>query len=326
MATKDDVLDYLRKNSEVSLSGEEIAKNLGVSRAAVWKAIKSLRDDGYSITAATNRGYMLLGDNDFLSAGQITSMLNGKAKEYRVTVFDRIDSTNLYLKGEAAKGAKDGTVAIAASQSKGRGRLGRRFISDKGGLYMSLLIRPDMSAEKSLFITTAAAVAVCRAIEKESSLTAGIKWVNDIFINGKKVCGILTEGASDFESGRLEYAVVGIGINVEEPKGSFDSEIAGIAVSLYGKHSPDNAKNRLAAAVLNELAKVLSEPDNKNTADEYRRRSVVIGKRVNINSENGIISATVEDIDDDAAIILKTDDGKLLRKTSGEISIRSNMI
>lgn len=322
MATKDDVLKLLINSGDTALSGEEIAGKLGISRTAVWKAIKSLRADGCSIAAVTNKGYTLYSRNDTLSAADITDMLTGDAKEFCVTVFDEIDSTNSYLKSKAASGAKSGTVAVAARQTAGRGRYGRKFVSDNGGLYLSLLIRADITTEQSLFITTAAAVAVSRAIESVCDLEAGIKWVNDIFINGKKVCGILTEGASDFESGKLEYAVVGIGVNVTDPKGGFAPEIADIATSIYGTSAPENAKNRLAAAILNELARVLASPNDKAIASEYRNRSFVIGKQVDIISGDGTICATVQDIDDSAAIILKTDDGQIIRKNSGEIRIR----
>ncbi len=321
MSTKGDVLALLNQSENISLSGEEIAKKLSISRSAVWKAIRSLRSDGYGIVASTNRGYRLEKGNDILSAPAIKSMLDN-AKEYEIISLEQIDSTNSYLKKAASEGAKDGTVVIAESQTNGRGRLGRRFVSQSGGLYMSLLIRPELSAEKSLFITTATAVAVCRAIEKVTDKNVGIKWVNDIFLNGKKVCGILTEGASDFESGRLEYAVIGIGLNIVEPVGGFDSEIRDIATSLFGEGAPSGTKNALAAAILNELSVLLKNPYGKETADEYRRRSIVIGKEVDINHNDSIARAIIIDIDDNAAIVLKTDDGKIIKKTSGEISIR----
>ncbi len=256
-----------------------------------------------------------------LSAEKIKEMLVGGAEKYSITIFDEIHSTNSYLK-EKAEGLADGTVIIAKRQTAGRGRLGRSFVSDRGGLYMSLLIKPNLEAEKSIFLTTAAAVAVARAIEEVSGKDTGIKWVNDIFIDGKKVCGILTEGATNTEDGLLQYAVIGIGINVTEPEGGFAKEIADIAISVFGKASPENAENELAAKILNQLSIVLNSPQESEILDQYRQRSIVIGKKVDIIYEDASLSATVTGIDDSAAIILKTEDGKIIRKTSGEISVR----
>ena len=214
MTTKESVFELIKSEDGKAISGENIAKSLSISRAAVWKAINALRKDGYSISAVTNKGYWMNGD--YISKSDIEAHLNDK-NSFSITVLKEVDSTNTYLKNAAEKGEKDGSVIIAETQTAGRGRIGRNFYSDKGGLYMSILIRPDMPTERSLFITTGTAVAVSKAIEKTSGKSVGIKWVNDIFIGGKKVCGILTEGTSNFETGQLQYAVVGIGINVTEP-------------------------------------------------------------------------------------------------------------
>ena len=319
MTTKERVFELIKSEDGKAISGENIAKSLGISRAAVWKAINALRKDGYSISAVTNKGYLMNGD--YISKSDIEAHLNDK-NSFSITVLKEVDSTNTYLKNAAEKGEKDGSVIIAETQTAGRGRIGRNFYSDKGGLYMSILIRPDMPTERSLFITTGTAVAVSKAIEKTSGKSVGIKWVNDIFIGGKKVCGILTEGASNFETGQLQYAVVGIGINVTEPKEKFNPEIADIATAIYDKNEPYGIKNRLAAEILNQFSEIIKAPDNKAVIDEYRARSIIIGKEVNIIENGEVKSATVVDIDDTAAIILKTDDGKIIKKTSGEISIK----
>ena len=251
----------------------------------------------------------------------ICELLKNGAKNYNVTVFDEINSTNSYLK-DNAENFKDGTVIIAKRQTAGRGRLGRSFISERGGLYMSLLIKPSRCAEKSLYITTATAVAVAKAIETVSDKKTGIKWVNDVFIDGKKVCGILVEGMTNPKTGLLDYAVIGIGVNVYEPENGFDGEIKDIAASVFGKRNNNGDIVRLAAEILNQLSAVLAEPRSKKTANEYRNRSIVIGKEVDIIQDGDAVSATVIDIDDDAAIILKLCNGDIIKKTSGEISIR----
>ncbi|MBQ2815643.1 MAG: biotin--[Clostridia bacterium] len=319
MTTKERVFELIKIEDGRAISGENIAKALGISRAAVWKAINALRKDGYSISAVTNKGYSLSGD--YILKSEIEAHLNDK-NAFSITVLKKVDSTNTYLKNAAEKGEIDGSVIIAETQTAGKGRLGRHFYSEKGGLYMSILVRPNMPTERSLFITTGTAVAVSRAIEKICEKNVGIKWVNDIFLNGKKVCGILAEGASDFETGRLQYAVVGIGINVTEPKGKFNKEIADIATAIYDKDEPYGIKNRLAAEILNQFSEIMNAPDDKTVIDEYRARSIIIGKEVNIIENGELKTVTVADIDDTAAIILKTDDGNIIKKTSGEISIK----
>lgn len=319
MTTKERVFELIKIEDGRAISGENIAKALGISRAAVWKAINALRKDGYSISAVTNKGYSLSGD--YILKSEIEAHLNDK-NAFSITVLKKVDSTNTYLKNAAEKGEIDGSVIIAETQTEGKGRLGRHFYSEKGGLYMSILVRPNMPTERSLFITTGTAVAVSRAIEKICEKNVGIKWVNDIFLNGKKVCGILAEGASDFETGRLQYAVVGIGINVTEPKGKFNKEIADIATAIYDKDEPYGIKNRLAAEILNQFSEIMKAPDDKTVIDEYRARSIIIGKEVNIIENGELKTVTVADIDDTAAIILKTDDGNIIKKTSGEISIK----
>ena len=183
MTIKQQVLKILLENKDKSVSGEILAKKLFCSRNAVWKAIKSLKDDGYKISAVTNKGYRLLEETDCFTAETVKKYLNF---DNEITLLEEVDSTNNFLKQKAENGALDGLVAVAKSQTGGKGRLGRSFFSPNSGLYLSILLRPDFSAEKSLFITTAAAVAVLKAIEKFTNKKAGIKWVNDVFIENKK--------------------------------------------------------------------------------------------------------------------------------------------
>ena len=317
--TKEQLLELIKSANGNAVSGEMAAKTLGISRTAVWKAVNGLRQDGYNIAAVTNKGYFINGD--YLSKDEIEAKLDNKNR-YSITVLNKVDSTNTCLKKAAENGEKDGAVIIAESQTAGRGRLGRNFYSEQGGLYMSILVRPDIPTEKSLFITTATAVAVSRAIEKVSEKKTGIKWVNDIFIDGKKVCGILTEGASDLETGRLQYAIVGIGLNVVEPEGKFNKKIRDVATALYKKDAPYGVKSKLAAEILNEFDKIIKAPDDKSVIDEYRSRSIIIEKKVDIIENGKTKTATVIDIDDSAAIILKCDDGAIIKKTTGEISVK----
>lgn len=217
MTTKELVLDYLLKNAGKSISGEEIASHAGISRNAVWKAVRELRKDGYDVSASTNRGYSLA-ESDLLSAQAIRAHLpsDSAAANTELIVYDTIDSTNKAAKELAISGAGHGTAVIADRQTAGRGRYSRSFYSPSGsGLYMSLILRPSLlQFDDPTAITAFAAVAVSDAIQAVTGKQAGIKWVNDLFLNGKKVCGILTEAVTDFESGNIEWIVLGIGTNV----------------------------------------------------------------------------------------------------------------
>ena len=229
MRIQDAVLDALEKNRGEYLSGEQLASSLGVSRNAVWKAIQKLEEAGHKIRAVPKRGYTLAPESDVLTVQSVSRFLDTDMPVY-LQVQTEVTSTNTLLKAQAEQGAPEGTVLIAESQTAGKGRLGRHFTSPPGtGIYFSLLLRPHCTAEKSLFITTTAAVAVCEAIEQVTGLNPQIKWVNDVYLNEKKVCGILTEASVDFENGGLNWAVLGIGINIAVPEEGFPEEIRSIA-------------------------------------------------------------------------------------------------
>lgn len=239
---------------------------------------------------------------------------------FDIHVSDSVDSTNNVLKRLAAEGTPSGYMLFAREQTAGRGRLGRSFFSPECGIYVSLLLRPLTPPERTLFFTTSAAVAVCRAIERETDLKAQIKWVNDVYIGSRKVCGILTEAS--VANGVTDWAVIGIGVNVTPPKGGFPPEISDRACALYeaGK-CPDGAINRLAAAIAEELEKVLSE-QHSVTAEEYRRRSMVVGMEVTAIDGGHERKCKVLDIDSEAALLVEYDDGTNGKLYSGEVSIK----
>lgn len=303
--------------SRKPLSGEELAAQLGVSRNAVWKSVNLLRKSGYKINAAQNRGYMLAPDNVKLCAAQFNSRLNG----CNAIVFDRVDSTNAILKEMAEQSAPEGLVAAALSQTAGRGRLGRSFCSPDGGIYFSILLRPEFAPELTMLATAAAAVAVCRALENNGSGHCMIKWVNDVYINGKKVCGILTEGAFDAETAGLRYAVVGIGINLTEPQGGFPPEIADRAAAVFGeKRLGSEQTARITADVVNVFMDFYRSLEKKEFMEEYRARSWLNGKTVTY-SRNGVSeSGTVREIDGDARLIIESG-GEITALSAGEVTI-----
>jgi len=322
MAIKNRLVELFENRKGEYVSGEAIAKELGVTRTAVWKAVRSLQDDGYPITAVPNKGYMLSGDTDVISSAGICKYLGGLSPLPDIEVYRTVTSTNSILRQKAEVGAGEGTVVVASEQTAGRGRLGRSFFSPADtGLYISVLLRPALPAERSTLITTAAAVAVCDAIEAVSNARPGIKWVNDVFIDGRKVCGILTEASFHMESGRLEYAVLGVGINVYEPENGFPDDIRDIAGSLFPKRIPD-ARNRLAAEFLRRFMGIYENLDTAAFVDEYRRHSLAIGRQVTVISARGSRPAEAIDVDEECRLIVRYRDGQTDVLSSGEISIK----
>jgi len=324
MSTKDTVLALFEKNKGFFVSGERIAEELDISRTAVWKAVKKLQSEGYEIKAITNRGYCLDKDSDVLTVRGIRSCLSEECTQIlRPEVFVRVDSTNNVCCEKAEAGENEGYVAVSGSQSAGRGRRGRDFFSPAGsGIYMSILLRPEGFSQKQILkLTTMAASSVSEAIEAVSGRQAGIKWVNDIYMDGRKVCGILSEAAYNGTDPDPEYVIVGIGINAYTPKEGFPKVIENIAGSIFDYPSP-NLKNHLAAEVLNRFMGYYKGYSDKDCFEEYRNRSIVIGKNIEVLKKTGPVSARAIGIDDDCGLIVRYEDGSEEVLNSGEISIR----
>ena len=322
MTTKEKLLEWLDGNKGVYFSGEEIAKKLSISRAAVWKAVKSLQNEGYAIDAVTNKGYCLSEKTDILSAQGIQKYFHPTIPKMDISVLSSVSSTNAAVREKVNQGAKEGLILLANAQTSGRGRFGRSFFSPEDtGIYMSLLLRPkSYTAEQAVGITTMAAVAVCEAIEAVSTERAEIKWVNDIFVRGKKVCGILTEASFDLENGMVEYSVLGVGINVYPPESGFPHEMETIAGSIFHTRQND-AKNRLVAEFINHFYAYYTAQDRSEYVARYRARSLVIGKQVKLISANESKQALVLGIDDRCRLLVRDADGKEACYASGEISI-----
>lgn len=239
-----------------------------------------------------------------------------------VIILDETDSTNNVARSLAHRGIKEGTVIIAKKQTQGRGRMGRSFLSSsENGLYMTLFLKPEIPPAECIGITVMCACAVAEAIENISCKKCYIKWVNDIFIGDKKACGILTEASCDFVSGSFDYAIVGIGVNVSDPEGGFDEEIKDIACSVYGKNAPVGIKNRLCAEIINNFMAYYRNFSDKSYMKNYRRRSNIIGRTVDVYRGNEIISGICTDIDNEANLVLQTDKGEV-RFNSGDARVR----
>ncbi len=321
---KNEVLRFLETHREDYISGEEMAEALQVSRTAVWKAVGALREDGHSIEAVSRRGYRLAEDSDVLSEAAVGACLQ-YADPSRLTVLPVTDSTNLRVKALALEGAPHGTVVLADAQTGGRGRLGRSFVSPPGsGIYLSLLLRPDRpgtSLGAAVPLTTAAAVAVCEAVRELTGREAGIKWVNDVYIGRRKICGILTEAAADVETGSLDYAVVGIGINFRENPGAFEGEVLERAGWIYGKEEKGVRRSALAAAVIDRMLQYADHLQERSFIDAYRKYSIIIGREIRCFRGKESFDAVAVDIDADGGLIVDTAEGRKTLST-GEISVR----
>ncbi len=322
MDTKSRILEILISSAGASVSGADMARELGISRNAVCKAVAALKKEGWDIKSATNRGYTLTA-TDLLDPTEIEELLP-HLPQVKVKYFESIDSTNDQARQMAAAGADDGTVVLAVTQSRGRGRKGREFYSPSGsGIYLSLVLRPKFSAEKSLLITVAAAVAVAKALDKTCGTDAKIKWVNDVYCRGKKVCGILTEAAMNVETGGLDWAVLGVGINVYEPKGGFAPEIRHIAAAAHVGDICPGLKNNVTAQFLSEFYELYGRIESADFMAEYRRRSNVIGTDITVWRGNEVFDARALDIDTNGGLVIALADGSTQVLQSGEITIRS---
>ena len=322
MSTKTRVLALLEAQRGESISGERLAGMLDVSRNAVWKAVKELQKEGYDIVAVTNKGYCLSDENDIVSIAGIKPFLSEKSQPYanKIQIYKSLESTNKTAKEMAVAGAAHGTVIISDCQTMGRGRYSRNFFSPAGGLYMSLVLRPEgLRFENPTAVTAFAAVAVCEAIESISHKVPEIKWVNDIFLDGKKVCGILTEAVTDFESGGLDWIVLGIGINVSIPTEDFPTELQPLATSLYPEGKRPGVRNQLAAEILNRILGYKTPPQEAEIFDKYKKRLMVLGKKITVIQNQEEFCATAVDIDAAGHLVVKKESGETIVLVSGEI-------
>lgn len=241
----------------------------------------------------------------------------------KLRAFESLDSTNTYLKKAAAQGAPEGTAVIADEQTAGRGRLGRSFASAAGrGIYMSLLLRPDAPADCAQSLTAVAAVAVCRALEKTCGIYAGIKWVNDLYLRGRKICGILCE--SSVKNGELDYAVLGIGLNVSTREEDFPAELRDVAGSLFTQTGRGFERGAIIAAILAELDALYAAWLDGPAAclEEYRRRCIVLDRQLTVSAPHGEFEAVAENISADYGLIVRLPDGTRRTLRSGEVSIK----
>lgn len=321
MGTKEQLLRLLEDNRERYVSGAAMAQAIGVSRNAVWKTVEALRAEGYAIDAVTNKGYALSQENDLLSPQGIERFLPPD-HPFSIVVRKRVDSTNSEARRRAAEGAPEGTVIVAEEQTAGKGRPGKTFFSPATtGLYLSIVLRPALAADRGQFLTCAAAVAGAQAIEQVTGKEALIKWVNDIYCDGRKVAGILTEGMVDMESGRFEHAVLGIGVNVKPPAEGFPLDISEVAGSVLDDHT-GAVRCELAAAILARFWNLYRHVADASFYDEYRRRCFLLGQPLVVRQGSSRVRARAVDLTHDFKLVVELPDKTRRELPYGEVSAR----
>lgn len=332
MTVKESVLQALTENEGIYFSGGKLADDLGVSRAAVWKAVKALQEEGYRIDSVTGRGYCLTKERAPLTEEGIRQTLPMRYRDNGIYVYDVIDSTNTRARQIAAdpsqaKASLHGSTVIALQQTAGKGRLGRSFFSPKEGVYLSIIVKPDFDLSRSVLVTVATAAAVAEAIDAVCGQQerAMIKWVNDVYLEGKKVCGILTEGIMDFESGQIDHLVIGIGVNTNLE--GFPEDLLRVAGAVDGDYS----RSALAAEIITRVLDYVGDIDARKFMDSYRDRSLLIGRQIRVfkgvyraDPEKDLtgIPATVLGIDEDGGLQVIYTDGSRETLTTGEVTVR----
>ena len=322
MSTKEAVLQLLQY-AQGDLSGEQLSQQLGLSRAAVWKAVRALRAEGYEIAAGTNRGYRLLSQPDALTREAVAEALAGHPWAQRVTVCQSVDSTNRMARQMAAQGAPSGTCVIADRQTAGRGRRGRSFYSPPGeGLYMSVVLRPRALPEEIMNLTALVAVGACDAVESVCGERPGIKWTNDLVFGTRKLAGILTELSVVAETMETDYVVVGIGVNCAQS--AFPEELREIATSIRMECGTPVDRCVLAAALLREFSRMEDALMTQRDAwlREFAENCVTIGRDVRILRAGTERAAHADGIGPEAELLVTYPDGTKDAVTSGEVSVR----
>ncbi|GMQ63225.1 biotin--[acetyl-CoA-carboxylase] ligase [Vallitalea maricola] len=319
---KEKIIQLLNEADDY-ISGEEISKQLGVSRTAIWKVINRLKEEGYEIESVTRKGYRLLSSPDILNSEELHYNLNTEIIGNKIINFDKLDSTNQQAKKLALEGSKSGTVVIAEEQTAGKGRRGKMWVSPPGtGIWMSIILRPSIMPENASMLTLVAGLAVCKAVREITSLEAAIKWPNDIVVNGKKICGLLTEMNSEIDF--INFVVVGIGINVNIEK--FPAELDNIATSLMIEGNQSYQRKRLVKRTLeifeDYYKKYLETEDLTKMIKEYNEHCINIGRKVTVTGRKQGITGNVKCVTNKGELIVTNQQGEDIVVTSGEVSVR----
>nr|WP_317331765.1 biotin--[acetyl-CoA-carboxylase] ligase [uncultured Romboutsia sp.] len=318
---RDKIIKVILDSKDYSISGEELSKKLGVSISEIWKHMKALKEEGYNVESVNRKGYRLIeGQEDFLTYQNISNKLETKIMGNNIVHFETIDSTNNYAKKVASQ-ELEGTVIISEEQTKGKGRIGRPWHSkSKEGIWMSIILKPNMIPQKAPFITLIAGASIVKALN-DLGVETTIKWPNDIIINNKKIAGILTELSAEIE--RINYIVLGIGINIKTME--FSQEISEIATSLY-KEGHTISRVDTIRKILKEFEylylKYINEGSKEETLDICRQYSSIIGKDVYLIKDEEKELVRCLDINQEGNLVVQTKDNIIRELISGEVSIR----
>ncbi len=319
---KADIIKTL-KERQGYVSGQELCRQLGVSRTAVWKVIKQLEAEGYEIQAVRNKGYCLVEMTDRLSGAEIESCIKGGLIGNRVVYFEETDSTNTRAKALAEEGAPEGTLVVAEKQNAGKGRRGRGWSSPPGsGIWMSVILRPDMEPSRASMLTLVAALGVSEGISRVTGIMPGIKWPNDLVLSGKKICGILTEMTTELDS--IQYVVIGMGINVNTDE--FPTEIRDRASSLYLESGRTWKRGSLIGAMAHAMGEYYEEflkvKDLSLLKEEYEKGLVNLNRRVTVLAREGAWDGICRGIDSQGELLVERENGDVRQVLSGEVSVR----
>lgn len=309
--------------ADIFISGEDISRSLGVSRTAVWKHIKKLRDEGYDIISVTNKGYKLKRVPDFYNLNIIKEKLKNVSLINDVYIYNVIDSTNKEAKRYAIEGKSDTALFISEEQEAGTGRRGRAWISKSGrGIFMSLLLRPEIKPTNASMLTLIAGMSVMKALNRITGLNCMIKWPNDLVLNSKKICGILTEMSAEIDI--INYVVIGIGINVNNE--SFEKEIEDIATSLRIESDKEYNRTLLITEIIKEFEKLytdfLKDYSLAFMINDYNKACINVGRKVKVEIGGEIIIGKSLNVDETGALNIEQEDGTELIVNSGEVSVR----
>jgi len=312
---REEILNLLDK--EDFTSGEHIAKSLNITRTSVWKHIKSLEKLGYKFESVKNKGYRLVSRPDKPIPEEINVDLNTKIIGKKIHYFEKIISTNQIAKKLLDKSIKEGTIVVSDIQTKGRGRKNRTWSSPKGGIWFSVILFPKIPPESGMLITMTCSVALVRAIKEVAQIDCVIKWPNDLLIDNKKVCGILTE--LDAELDQINYAIVGIGINVNN---EIELDLKDVGISIKEKTGVNISRVKLFKSILRHLDKNYQEMLDKkydSIIKKWLLNSNIIGKKISVNQDDNIFEGIVEEINKSGYLILKNKYGNIIRVVSGDI-------
>jgi BirA family biotin operon repressor/biotin-[acetyl-CoA-carboxylase] ligase len=318
---KDKILNLLRSSQSTFVSGEELAKKCGISRTMVWKHITSLKREGFGIEAVPSQGYHITTTPDILRQSDVIFGLKTRiiGKEFRL--LREVASTNTLAMELAAEGTPEGTVVVAETQTGGKGRLGRKWISPKGNLYLSVVLRPNIPTHKAPLITLMGAVAVAAAIRKTCGLEAGIKWPNDILISGKKVSGLLTEMSA--EQDRIRHIVLGIGVDVNMENDALPPEIRGLTTTLAAEAGAKIDRTTLLQQILRDLENWYQQLLSNDAAvlEEWNRLNMTIGSRVSVSGAGETLEGLAQGVENEGRLVVRLDDGTIRTVAAGDVTI-----